>query len=397
MDIKRALIEDIYGCAVVPGRLALTGETPLSSDLLPQHDHLRLANWSSGLHLSIVTNIEPLENGFCRIERGGFGIYLRGLTARDIDARMMGSVINLKKTEKDSASLQGVRNFKPQSFSRIEISGAYVPAGLQLLITGGDVAGDAPFCDEFRIEVLLPWETMNLMGWRWSAAAPPDKRDPEEPHHKAKDDSPHRRRDPKKLQDLLILEHLSWPVIPGSFSLLPPDQPSPRSFQPAREAKPFVELRTDHRENDINIVEIFGVEVLDSGFARTNTGDTSMSLTIFGRNWLEEGLTSKSSVSATASGDMLGSAAYRTGGDEPWSTRAFTKLSVNQIDIRAALDADGLALTARGQFAPLDREKSQEIQANGFLPKTAFDLSISLPWALLVLRQFSFARRVSEF
>jgi hypothetical protein len=398
MDITRALIEDISGCAVLPGRVTVTAQGSLGFDL-PSHDHVLMQDDpGQGIMFSAVTAARPLDNGFCNVMRHGPRFLLWGINSRDIDSRVRNYRINLKKTEDScTTAYRLMADTRSQSFSQIEITGTYTQDGLQLFIAGSVADGDSPLCDAYRIEVLLSWETLILLGWQ--AAAPYHKYDPEGPAYPTRDDYPDRERDPRHLHDLMIEQGFGSPIIPGSCEL-------ERSTSAALERRPsgtrvgeFVRMRMGHRENGISIAKAYRVEILDNGFARGRVESQAINLNRFGIDWLEESLTFRSSVSVTASGDMLGSVFWETGqGAERWHAENHITQSINHLKMRAELTAYGLEMTAEGTLAafdPADR-KRPEIR-DRILPFTAFHLSLSMPWALLVLKRLGFAKKIRDF
>jgi hypothetical protein len=141
--------------------------------------------------------------------------------------------------------------------------------------------------------------------------------------------------------------------------------------------------------------------VYDNGFARAGALSRFLSLSLFGRDVLEEHFARYDSLSIDVSGDRIGSTRYQTGyAEEPGDPFGWIRQDIRTLSFTARLGREGLALSADGELAAFDPAEiaSHRKERNSKLkPLRGYAVEATIPWALLIARGFSFAPRVRKF
>lgn len=403
MNIGDAEMHETHGSPIVRGQLSLGSEADRAALGIPDHDRLMLQFRYDGLAIWPAMGVERGDNGFCRAKVEGLGILLHRLTIEEINA--LGLVPDEARILSRGGYICGSVISQTHSFlwplTTYEMQLRHVPDGVAMTLSAQLVVrtetpreganAEALSGRDIRIEATISWETLTLAGF--SAAGPHWKYE-ETPALPSKLEDLDRPRDPRRLQDLLIYQGLTWPIVPGSLSLTPVPTPVPFPSRPSQ----FVCPQFDN--NEIHFRDANRVEILDNGFARTLGLDCWVTVRPFGLEWLRAGLRWENELSLSVAGNELGEVRHRGCTARRGHTLGAHGQSIKALTLRAALGEQGLRLDAEGELRDFESHwiELQERKLDGKLqPVSAFTLQATLPWALLRVRRFPFARRAEEF
>jgi hypothetical protein len=417
MDIRLAEVDESTGCPIVPGQITLASKIDGVIHEIPDHDRLLFEfmgprdivtalSVPTGLVVRLVTGVERLGNDFCKPTVEGPGLFFAGLTPDSIDdlRHLDGDRTLIRGGSKCGGVVSLTRSvLQPlQPFSKFEILAHYTPGGMKLTlcadlaIQGSDTTHDVP---QARVEATMSWETMTVAGLEAAAShwkyGPPGKFLP----HK---NQPNKKPDPKRLQDILISQGLTWPILRGSLDLFPAAPPFVFFFE-----KSVRFLYTHFQDDRIGFSNAAGVHVLANGFVQTLHGsDCWIDIGTygggpFGREWLEEGFRTQDQISLSMAGDGLGRLRYQTGyGLEARDLFGTIHQSIKTLNVRAILTAQGLEISFEGELDDFDPdliESHRRERRSTLQPLTGFALQATAPWALLLVRRFRFAHKRERF
>jgi hypothetical protein len=399
VDINNAEMADAGGGPIVRGQLLIGSESDHASLGIPDHDRLLLEFRWDGLAIWPMTRVERGNNGFCRGKVEGLGILLRGLTIKHINELHIvpDETRALARGGYFCGSVISGTNSSLWPLIRYEMQMRRIPEGVAMTFFAQSVLhnetrdqtanSEALSGRDIRVDATISWESLTLAGFTAAAAHWKHEGSPALP---SRHDDLDRSRDPRKLQDLLIYQGLTWPIVDGSLSL----DPMPYRSRPTR----FVSPQFDSYE--MHFRDAPGVEILDNGFSRTQGLDCWVTIRQFGLEWLQAGLRWRDELSLSLAGDGLGEVRHWGCTARRGHTLGVHGQPIRALTLQAELGERGLQLDVEGELCDFEAQwiESQERASSGKLyPASTFMLHATLPWALLRLRRFPFARRADKF
>jgi hypothetical protein len=186
----------------------------------------------------------------------------------------------------------------------VAIFGHFVESGGQPL-TAED--GQKHSGEPFSVEATIPWETLKLKGlrlgagsWKFGHRAAPSKLD-----------TPHRSRDPRKLEDLLI--YTVTPIVAGNI-WFPPEIWPKHLHRRAPTGFLMIDFEESFGGGNISFSDARAVTVLEDGFVYGGgASNCCVTLRILRRSMLEWEFGQRDSIAMQLAGDALGSVRYWTG------------------------------------------------------------------------------------
>jgi hypothetical protein len=407
MNLTDAELQQLTGFPIAKGSISVGTSADMTALGIGAHYHLLLSaedrHRPPFLVIRPVSNVERDEYGFCQTTLADRGLSLSYLSLAHIgNITWVGGPRGSFARGGAQAGLlvkykPGATPWIPESYVRIhsyELTAEYDAEGLQIAIAGQLAeTAEAP-AKEFSVRATVPWATMIIKGFRGAGA-----------HWKfgrqslpIKSDSPDRQRDPKRLQDLIIAEGLSWPYFKGKLSFTP--ELSLRA-PPPTSVNSFLYVDLGEGLTPFHCSDAPRVELLDSGFARSGGQTRYLGFTMLDREKLELALRRRDEVSLTMAGDALGSVQYETGYRwEPSDQLGRIGQQVKTLSFSAILGSDGLRISAEGElhdFDPAEFARHKAERNSQLKPLRSYALGAIVPWAFLVCRNFSFADRMKDF
>jgi hypothetical protein len=399
MDINNAEMADGGGGPIVRGQLSIGADADRISLGIPEHDRLLFQFRYDGLAIWPITSVGRGSNGFCRGQVAELGILLRGLTLKHInelylvagETRVLargGTFCGAVISEIDS-SLWPLVGYEMQIREIPEGMAMTLSAQSVLHSERPDAAANLAALGgrNIQISATIGWETLTLAGFKaagsyWNYV--------KSQASLSRHDSLERSRDPGKLQDLLICQGLTSPIVPGSLTLAPwPDLSRPSHY-----------VSPEFDDNEMHFHSEPGVQMLDNGFCQQLGSDCWITIRNFGLEWLKVGLRRENELSISVTGDGLGEVRHWGCTARKRHTIGIHGQPIKALKLRAALGGEGLQLDVAGELRDFDPYwiEHQESESSGKLePVSTFTLHAALPWALLQLRGLPFRRGAERF
>jgi len=400
MKLDDVELQQTTGFVIAQGSLKIGSKTSAAVDG-SAHSHLLLASQPNVTTVWPVTQVKRNEYGFCETTLGEVGLTFRSLSLDDIGklsvpeegrrSLIRGGTIVGELYQRAKLGNGWVE--KPgSSIQHYELAAEYGPEGLHVEISGQIGIAEGEPGRPFSIDTTIPWVTLSVKGSPFSGAYWKFGHPQGLP---SKLDSPDRPRDSRKLCDLLLSEGLTHPYLKGRISFTP--EPSwPSSSESAHD---FVSIHFDYDQIWFN--DARRLEVLDTGFARSDGVNRSLTVAMFDRGKLEDVLRQRDAISIRLEGNAIGSIRYRTPyAEEPFDPLGWIHQTIKTMSLHMALGKDGLEISADGEldgFDPLEFAAHQEKRDSKLKPLSTYSVRATMPWALLVARGFSFARREPNF
>jgi len=415
MRIKNAEFDIETAAPIVPGCITIGVDDPTLRS--PPHEHLLLRFDLGGTSFALptlgiwpVTDSERIENGFIKASTGCPVVFVP----------ISAEVINhIWRNEDGRGSLlrtgyqcgQVVTSQTPMPgnaygtvthhFTGFKVEITCEESGLAFKLVGmlkrQKTWQVPPIISKLRnpsitVEMMIPWETLTFLGFiavpGLSVSGPSGF------------ELPDKQRDSLKLQDLLIVKALSWPVVQGFITVNPTDhRPSWLFYQEARHI-----VLTGLEEERFCFSDNARVRVLESGFVETggiSSSNYHFNLHAVGRRVMNKILNKKDSLSLSFMGDGLGEIVYETGTRmEPGDPLGSIRQQLKSLNFQANLTSEGLEIKGSGEIDDFDPEVIEEHRRernSKVMPCRDFTFQMTLPWALLLIRGFTFAQKASRF
>jgi hypothetical protein len=401
MKLGDVELQQATGFLIAKGCLKVGSESEMVALGISAHSHLLLSLRSNVTTVWPVTRITRDEHGFCDATLGEAGLAFWSLSLDDIGELSPpgGGRQWLTRGGSQAGSLMRRVRLGDQwiekrgnAIHQCELGTEYGPEGLHIAISGQVVVTEDEHDKPFSVDATVSWPTLTVKGIRSSVAYWKFGHPQGLP---SKLDSPNRPRDSRKLNDLLISQDLTWPYLKGRISFTPePSWPFAR-----QSAHDFVSIHFEH--DQIAFWDARRLEVLDTGFARSDALSRHLAVAMFDRGKLEGALRQRNAISIQLAGTALGSVRYQTGyAEEPGDLLGWINQAIKTMSLRMAMGKDGLGISADGElddFEPVEFAKHREKRNSQLKPLRAYSVRATMPWALLVARGFSFAYRAREF
>ena len=400
MHLNDALIDNETGAPVIRGTIEMRDSLGYAKPL-PPHSMFLLDARNTWLKFTPVTTAQRLQSDFYQVTLADTELQI----SLDSQAfyETFGKRDSAELAIKKGSGTQGVvksRLGDPAAMlpvygiSSFDVSSQRGAEGLAFKIAGGlmpwSPQGDMPSPDDgFAIKGVVPWETLTTKGYPVRGAhlfTPQGQR-------ATNLDKPN-VTDPTRLGDLMIAEGLTWPYVTGTMKLTRDRGNSDRP------AKDFLCIFVEPERLRFNNIQ--HVELLTNGFYRSSgSGRHWLELRGAGRNFLEAALRKKDNAKLMCEGDLLGSLHLPTPyGESPADPLASIRQTIRSYKYQASLGKAGLHLGFAGrlhEFDPVEFDEHRQLKNSKMVPWEAFELRTTLPWALLKVRDFQIAARVSEF
>jgi hypothetical protein len=202
-------------------------------------------------------------------------------------------------------------------------------------------------------------------------------------------------RDPLKCDDLMIAEGLVWPYAVGRLDVYKGDR---------RHDAPVSDRLAVHFNRDsLGLSQESRLELLSNGFYRSMNHHKHywLRLNVVGSSYLEEGLRGVDTVALSCEGKLLGRLGYDTGyAMEPGDPFGRITQEIAAFRFKAQLEKAGLRVTCEGRLHGFDAQEFEQHRRernSKLVPLDRFEAEVTLPWALLQVRDFEFARRRTAF
>jgi hypothetical protein len=402
MKLGDVELQQATGFLIAKGFLKVESETEMVPLGVGAHNHLLLSSRSNITTVWPATRITRDEHGFCHATLGEAGLAFWSLSLDDMGqlSPPEGGRRSLTRGGSQAGSLTRRVRLGDQWIEKrggpihqYELGTDYGPEGLHIAISGQVGVAEDGRGKAFLIEATVPWPALIVKGFRFAGAYWKFGHRQGWP---SKLESPNRARDSRKLNDVLIVEGLTWPYLKGQILFTPEPSWPPPIRQSTRD---FVSI---HFENDqIGFWDARRLEVLDTGFARSDALSRHLIVAMFDRGKLEGALRQRNAISIQLAGNALGSVRYQTGyAEEFGDPLGWINQTIKTMSLRMALGKDGLWISADGElddFDPVEFAEHREKRNSQLKPLRAYCVQATMPWALLVAREFSFAYRAREF
>ncbi len=393
MKLGDVELQQTTGFLIAKGSLRVGSETDAGSQ-----SHLLLSSQPNGTTVWPVTRITRDEYGFCETTLGEVGLAFRSLGLDDI-GQLSPPGAGYRSLLRGGAQAGELRLReklgngwieKPGSpIHQYEMETEYGPEGLHVAISGQVSVAEGEHSKPFSVDTTVPWPTLTVKGIQSSVAYWKFGHPQGLP---SKLDSPDRPRDSRKLSDLLLSQGLTWPYLRGRISFTP--EPSWR----AQSVHDFVHI--GYRDQ-ISFGDAPHLKVLDTGFAGSSGSSRYLTIAMFDAGKLETLLRRRDGISIRMEGNAIGSIRYRTGyAEEPGDPLGWINQPIKTMSLLIALGRDGLEISADGELSDFDSVEFAahlEKRNSQLKPLRAYSVRATMPWALLVARGFSFARRARDF
>ncbi|TAL83405.1 MAG: hypothetical protein EPN75_01155 [Beijerinckiaceae bacterium] len=397
MKLGEAEIHSSTGFAIGNGSLTIGSEADMRALGIVPHNHVLLSPLSNGTTIWPVTSIVRNAHGFCEATLAEIGLALRPSSLEDI-AAMAPHTGRVSLTRGGSGAgglrrcIKSGNKWVEQRYTQIdyyELGSEYGPEGLHIVGSGQVHVADDQTVRPFSVDATISWATLAVKGSRYSGAywkfGHPQGLS-------STSDSSDRRRDPKKLTDLLIPAGLSWPYLKGCISFIP------ELAWVRNPSHDFVSILFDC--DQIMFSDAPGLEVLDTGFARNRARQRHVNLIMFDRKWLEKMLRQRDEFSIELSGSAIGSVRYQLANKDFRDPLSRITQPIKTMALCMALESEGLRISAEGELDDFDQAEMAKHREKGdweLKPVRAYSMQATLPWALLIAREFSFADRAKNF
>ena len=399
MNLDEAELQQLTGHPIARGHLSIGPEGNGTDSCIPQHDRLLLMGTPQKLIIRPVTSIARNRDGFCEVTVGEPGVEFEDLEVQNLDVpgspfvRSGNSIGCLHKRWPDWRSTVLIGSYELRSECcaaglHFAISGKF--EGLDILQNDSMLNGKS-----FSIDAMIPWATLALKDFRCALGYQKFNQDTTSP---AKEDSPDRLRDPRKLGDLLIDRNIFARLVRGRL-LLFPESNLPIRIDPY-DAR-FLQLGPELDQESIWFHDVPRIETFGGGFAYTSPSLRYAGFVPFGWTMIERMLAGGDSFSMILTGGDLGSVGYAI--SPPLGPGYTVSQPIKSVSIRGALTQSGLEIAAEGELGDLDvaenlrnsgNPKFTKLQSN---PIRTFALEATVPWALLAVKGMGLARRISRF
>jgi hypothetical protein len=348
-----------------------------------------------------IIEVEGAENGFNKAHRHGYRFNFFDIYLSDIENFLH------SHTKTKFISRGGHRCGKidcPDKTScelaHYTVRAAYGQEGAELAFDAR--TSDSPHADRearkwanrrVSIKVLLKWEVLHLLGS--GMAAPYWKYEPKPSFPALHQPNLDVRRDPLNIGDLLILQGLAWPLVPGRFEVSTKDKVyEPDRFD--RRSLPFLKFLVVHlSERDMSFSDANAVQILENGFFREGSSNYWVTIQSIGWKYINDVLLYQSTASFSAAGDGLGRITYRTGCEtEPSDALGRISQRFRKTDISATVSRGCINLTIQAELREFDDEtiafhRERRSPSANLRPYSQMSLSMELPKALLGIRGFT--------
>ncbi len=408
MDITNAEFDLETGAPIVPGKIALTAKADPSFEIDP-HEHLLLRFDPIGtdkpkLAIWPITSSERTETGFRKTSLGCPILFI-SLSKYDLYK------LNLYgKNGKTSFSRSGFHSGEIATSNSPELGNRYgtithylsgfhievlqTPDGLHVRIAGSVVSEkvlNVMLSGEGQksgvtIDMTIPWEQMSLMGFGTPYYMRPDA---ERLQVKVLD----KPQISTNLHDLMVSDGLAWPTVPGYIKMDPPDR---HPLWRLRDSQYLTLQEFSPESQRFTMRDDASVEVQTNGFVHATRSSYSLHFSIIGGPELEK-LSGPDSFHLSLLGDGIGSIIYRAGyGWKDSDREARIVQQIKSLTFHAELSALGLKIHAKGELRGFEADVLEKHEQEGkreWIPGKEFTFKATIPWPLLILRGFSFARK----
>lgn len=419
MPLASARFDQRSGALVVSGRIFIGSEELADSPAIAAHNDLLLSfmpaqhSLPPRIVICPATRADQNENGFYNSQFDKPTVIFDNLVANDIallcnqeggDGRLL-----RKGPECGGINLDTTFSFQfhyyPHPFSEIDLSAKYSADGVNLKMSGllgrysSLVVRDSQKLKAHRawdgrrvfVEAFITIEQLTVLGGFTPGG--PSWRIHVRGGRPQKNDVPERPRDPRKLQDILICEELTWPIFPGSVIVRPR---LPRQYSVTQHVYSLI------GEENLNVCAAPETQLLDNGFARfRGPSNGQFAINTVGRTKLEKAFFDQDTMDLDSAGDGLGEVSYLTGyGDEPSDSFRKIKQSFKNLSFHAVLSKAGLEIKIDGElndFDPKLIEEHRQKRHSRLQPCSSFSIRTTMPWAFLLVRGFFFARKADKF
>jgi hypothetical protein len=396
MNLEDIELQQTTGFVIAKGSVKIGSEMDAAAIDGDAHSRVLISSRQNETAVWPVTQFKRNEYGFCEATLGEIGVAFRSLNLDDMGElsspregrRSLTRGGSKAGTLKQRVKRHNVWIEEPgNSIQHYELATEYGTEGLHIEISGQIAAAAGDSGKPFFIDTTVPWATLavkdirnSVAYWKYGPQGRPSKLD-----------SVSRSRDPRKLGDLLFAEGLNWPYLKGRIL-----------FTPEVSGGSVHEYVSVLFGNDgIRFSEARRLEILDTGFARSTGSQLNMTLAMFDREWLETKFRQRDTISIQLAGDAIGSVRYSTGyAEEPGDPLGWIHQTIKTMSLNMTLGKGGLEIMADGElnnFDPLEFAAHRERRNSRLMPRHAYSLRAAMPWALLVTRGFSFARRAINF
>lgn len=419
MPLASARFDQRSGALVVSGRIFIGSDEKADSPAIAAHNDLLLSfmparhSLPPRIVICPATRADQNENGFYNSQFDNPTVIFDNLGASDIallcnqeggDGRLLRKEPKCGGISLDT-NLAFQHHFYSHPFSEIDLSAKYSADGVNLKMSGllGRYSARAVRYPQkleahrawdgrrVFVEAFITVEQLTVLG---KIAAGPFWHIHVRGGRPQKNDVPERPRDPRKLQDILICEELTWPIFPGSVIVRPR---LPLQYSVAQHV-----LSSSIGEENLYVSEAPETQLLDNGFARfRGPSNCGFAINTVGRTKLEKVFFGQDTMNLDSAGDGLGTVSYLTGyGDEPSDSFRQIKQSFKNLSFHALLSKAGLEIKIDGElndFDPKLIEEHRQKRHSRLQPCSSFSIRTTMPWAFLLVRGFSFARKADKF